>query len=572
MSRFLSIVLFAAMSALIAPPATRADEPPPAETPAAIEKPAEAVLREAGLTPNLPSYVLQEEIAAIVLANEIQQLEAAQAIRKNEYQALERRYNSKKGEASRLRSEAIQWTSEYNSETKRYERKETRDESKLSQARSIDDEADRIQREAQAVEWEAAAGQREIREGFLRHRMLVSRAMNRYAALAARPEIKAALRELNRGTRPKVALGPIAAYRQNVLKQSVDTLAAVGYRRDGDLYWLPEDAEFIKRGGQARLLWREVAMHERRLASPGSAAPAAATGSAPLGPERTRPVATPTVPSRSPVAVAPAPGAARTTTPPVVKPLTAAQVAAKRAELVRRVRELREQADAIQERREVIRTEGEAGDALDEINRANRKARRAKLGTKPGWSPALQELEDLERAIRTEEIPLTRDGELLKVDVRLNGKPASLVVDPAAEWVKLPDQLAAELGIQPAPDARTVSLSLGDGRTVRARLARIPSLQVGSITDEGVACLILPPGSGDGPPVLGGISLNRVVAELDGESATLTLTRVDPPPTATPDHSTQKSERGGNDALRSPGDPPVSRHPGRDTPRPRSAP
>ncbi len=566
MSRFGYIVLFAAMSASIAPSSMRADEPPDAETPAAIENPAEAVLREAGLTRNSPSFVVQEELAAIVLADEIKQLEAAQATRMSEYQALERRYNSKRAEASRLRDEAIKWTSEYNSETKRYERKETRDESKLSQARSIDDEADRFQREAQPIEREFAASQREIREGFIRHRMLVSRAMNRYAALAARPEIKAALREVNRGTHPKLALGPIAAYRQNVLKQSIDTLGVLGYRRDGDLYWISEDAEFIKRGGQARLLWREVAMHERRLASPGQATPAT-----PI-PATTRQLTKPPVPSRPSVPFAPGNGGARPTPAPAVKPLTAAQIAAKRAELVRLVRELRLQADVLQERRDALLAEGEARDALEEINRASRKAHQAKLGTKPGWKLALQDLEAIERAIYTEKVPLTRDGERLKVDVRLNGKPASLVVDPAGGWVKLPDHLAAELGVQPVPDARTVPLGLGDGRTIQARWGRIRTLQVGPFADEGVACLILPPGSGDGPPVLGGLSLNRVVAELDAESATLTLTRVNPPPTAKPDDSAQESKSGGIGAIRSPGDPLVSRPPGRNTPRPRSAP
>ncbi len=104
----------------------------------------------------------------------------------------------------------------------------------------------------------------------------------------------------------------------------------------------------------------------------------------------------------------------------------------------------------------------------------------------------------------------------------------------------LPDHLADELGVQPALDVPSVSLGLGDGRTARARVARIPSLRVGSIADEGVACLVLPPGSGDGPPVLGATFLNRVVAELDGESGTLTLTRVSPPPTATPDKPASK--------------------------------
>ena len=535
MSRFRNFVLFVAMSALTAPPATRADEPP------AVDKAsAEAVLTKAGLTRVSSSYVVQEEIEAYDLVEVIEKLRAALPNRMREYQALKQRYNFKKAESNRLRIKAHQVHYVYNSEKKRYEENKNEYDRLISQMQSIDDEAEQIRQEARPIERKIAEDAREIEGHMARHRVLVSRALNQYAALAARSEIKAALRELNRGTRSKLALGPIAAYRQYLLEQSVDTLAALGYRREGDLYWLSEDAEFIKRGEQARLLWHEVVMYERRLAPPGQAAPTVAIGSAPPGPATTRPVATPPVPSRPPVAVVPGAGAARPTTAPGVKSLTAAQIAAKRAELVRRVRELRQQADALQVRRDVIRAESEASDALEVINRASPKARRPRLGNKPGWMQALQDLEDMERAIRTEEIPLTRDGGRLKVDARLNGKPASLVVDPEAEWVKLPDHLAAELGVQPAPDARTVPLDLGGGRTVQARTARIPTLQVGSIADEGVVCLVLPPGSGDGPPVLGGTFLNRVVAEIDGESGTLTLTRVSPPPTATPDRPASK--------------------------------
>src|SRR5688500_4334070 len=120
MSRFSRIVLFAAIAALIAPPATRADEPPADDM-----TPAEAVLGDAGLTRISTSYIAQEEIWANDLGGENKRLEAEVMMRMRKYRELEGRYNSKKAEASRLRSEAIQYRSEYDSETKSYKNKET---------------------------------------------------------------------------------------------------------------------------------------------------------------------------------------------------------------------------------------------------------------------------------------------------------------------------------------------------------------------------------------------------------------------------------------------------------------
>ena len=179
--------------------------------------------------------------------------------------------------------------------------------------------------------------------------------------------------------------------------------------------------------------------------------------------------------------------------------------------------------------------------ALEDINKASSKRRQAKIGTRPGIAKALQNLEAMERAIRAEKIALKRDGEHLRADVRLDGKPSSMVVDPSAEWIKLPDRLAAELGVRPAPNALTVSLPSGNGQSTNARRATIGTLQIGSYAAEGVECLVLPPGADPGPPVLGGLALQRALVEVDGVEATLTLTRVDPPPSATTAPATAKA-------------------------------
>jgi gag-polyprotein putative aspartyl protease len=522
MSRLPSIPLILIMATWIAPPATLADRAS-----------AEAVLRDAGLTRRSPSYVLKGELEAVGLAHEIDELRARLAVPRQKYRELQGRYNSHLADASRLRNEARKL--EYNSQTKRYE--ETTDNSKLSEADRHERDAARIGDESLPLKLEIDDGERAIDAAQVQHGLLVQRALVQYAELAARPEIQAALRELNRGTRPKLALGPIADYQANVVRQSAETMVALGFRREGLLYWLPEDATFIEQADRSHRLWRRIGAPERRPASPAPAA----TGSSPLakrpgaaspGPTPPRPAATPPTPPRSP---ATAGGSSRPAASPAMTAPLPASPADERAELVRLVRRLRRQADALQGRRDALLVDVEARDSLEAINRARRKANQARIGTRPGLKVAIQQLEAMERAIRSEVIPLTRDGELLKVSVLINGRPTAMAVEPATPLVSLPDPLAAESNVRPDPGPRTIPSPVGEGRAIPARTARIGSLRVGASTVEGVECLVLPPGPGDGPPVLGGSFLNRVMAELDVGAATLTLTHVDPPPTSTPE-------------------------------------
>src|SRR4051812_15506914 len=94
MSRFRSIVLFAALAAFTTPPATHADDPL-ADAKAA----AEAVLREAGLTRNSASYVLQDEVAAYDLTAQMKTHEVAVMQLMSDWQALDRQYREKTAEA-----------------------------------------------------------------------------------------------------------------------------------------------------------------------------------------------------------------------------------------------------------------------------------------------------------------------------------------------------------------------------------------------------------------------------------------------------------------------------------------
>ena len=179
-------------------------------------------------------------------------------------------------------------------------------------------------------------------------------------------------------------MGPVAAYRQNVLRQSVEIMAALGLRREGDLYFLPEDADLIKQGKLADDLWREAPRH-------GPAAPPP------------RPVPAPATAGVRPPA--------RRRPPPPRTPAGTARLAARRAELVRRVRE---PAPPVRRppgspRRPARRCRGPRLPGGDQPGR-HQGASGPKIGVKPGWNVFLRQLEAMDRAIRSEVIPLTRDG------------------------------------------------------------------------------------------------------------------------------------------------------------------
>ena len=340
------------------------------------------------------------------------------------------------------------------------------------------------------------------------YRKLVAETLRLYAALAADPRVKAALRALNKGRQPKLALGPREAYQPNVVRASRETLADMGLREERGIYILPEEAGVHRTGHRGR--HAPPRDRDAREKAPGTPGPAGAGRRGSAGAPR----ASPHRPRRRTSAGSPA----------------SSSIGARSSS--RASPDLRRLADEILARHQALTQDVEVRDALAEINRVSRV--KAGLGAKPGVQVSLEKLYAMEGMIRTERISLEREGESLRVAATLNGRPAALLVDPEAEWVQFPEHLATELGVSPGPDARTVSLNIGGGRKIEARRATIRSLQVGPFLAEDVECLILPPDAGTATPVLGRSFLDRFVAELDRESPGLSLTQVKPKPTATP--------------------------------------
>ena len=221
-----------------------------------------------------------------------------------------------------------------------------------------------------------------------RYRELVCRTREEYARLAGESHVKAALRNLNKGRHPAFALGPVAAYDKNVHSQSVELLKTLGYRVDGNLYWLEEEGELVKLVAEAARMWQEVALREAGCPGPGQRG----------GYETFEPCHVDRQAGGSyPVRARDTPGV-----------------------------------DAVQKRREDLLAAGEAGDAVIEINRAQVKASQVKLGTNPGLKPVLRNLEAMERAMPTVEIALKA----------ARPKPPAPILDPFAAHAAAPPDLS----------------------------------------------------------------------------------------------------------------------------------
>jgi endonuclease YncB( thermonuclease family) len=385
----------------------------------------EQVLRAAGLVLSGNSYIPETEAEAESIPPHVGEIKVRLSKSQSRYQTLLTSYLEVKAGAARL-------------EFEEFERHHSSEED-----RKISAQANSLWNEALALEPGIITDQKEIRREEFRYSDLVARTPREYTALAADPRIKDALRALNKGRHPKLALGPVAAYEKNLLKQSIELLAVLGYRREGDVFWLAGEADLIGEASHVERLWAVVTGSEPRPAPPGQAVAAPAT----------------------------------------MKPLDAGQVAAKRAELVRRVRQLRRQVDALQEHRDVLLAEGEDRDALDEINRAKGRMHLARLGSKPGFEQLLQNLERWERGLPVKEVPLNQ-GE----------GPGAPVPEPAAEAARVLQDLSKlpARNVVLVPDGDTIIVSNPDGGTIRLRLLGVtaPSSDGASLRRASLARLV----------------------------------------------------------------------------------
>ena len=119
-------------------------------------------------------------------------------------------------------------------------------------------------------------------------------------------------------------------------------------------------------------------------------------------------------------------------------------------------------------------------------------------------------------------IPLRRVGGGWMAEVRLNeSRTVELLVDTGASSCVISPAVAADLGIEPGPQAESVTMQVVGGRT-SGPLIKLTSVRAGDATAEDVIAIVHPVGPGiDG--LLGNSFLGRFTVTLDPQHGILHL-------------------------------------------------
>lgn len=334
---------------------------------------------------------------------------------------------------------------------------------------------------------------------------LVAETAARYKALAGDSEVAEAIKEINKTANPKVALGPardFKSYKLQLAQSAADVLGQKGLIHKDNRVHLAAESEVTRLVHASRQLQSEMT----RAAYPPTA----------------------TLPPRGVTPVATARKATSGTDSAAAK--AAARLVAKREEFVQNVHTLRKWVDQIQAQFEALTIDDELRRAVADLARSTKKpAKNAPSLQKvhsPEYASSVKKLEEFEKAIRTESIPVVAKEGALWAEATLNGKPGrTMVVDPQFEGVTLPSRLAAEADVSPT-SAASVTITTADGRTVAGHPAVLRSVQVGTFTAQNVECVIVPDGETNAPPRLGAPFLGHFVSKLSPDEKTLTLTEV----------------------------------------------
>jgi clan AA aspartic protease (TIGR02281 family) len=218
--------------------------------------------------------------------------------------------------------------------------------------------------------------------------------------------------------------------------------------------------------------------------------------------------------------------------PDAKKDLDAA-VARRREAYIQSVLDLRVLVDATNTAYTALADDAEVKAALVE---AARKAKaKTALGPSRGYLANVKLLENAEKSVLTEDVPLRKEGGIFWLDVTFNGKiTKAMAFDTGASSVVLPAEFAAEIGLKPGADAPVVQCQVADGSVVEAREMAIPVMRVGKFTVKDVRCVIMPASKKDVPPLLGQTFQRNFTFQFSADTGKLTLSRVEAPESARP--------------------------------------
>jgi predicted aspartyl protease len=364
-------------------------------------------------------------------------------------------------------------------------------------------------------------------------RYLIDRLLDIYNTVAADPEVKAALKELNRGRTAKLAVGPLQAYESRIVAQAAETLRdkALRINKGTANFSLALDDDVIAGA-------KELDRARARLVELENAEARAVAKLGALVRERKQ-----LAEQAGPAAKAPAQAVKAKTLDAAIAKAKAedrspqlAEVAAQRGRYLRRLRDLRKTADEAERRRESVPNDPEVKEALADLDRYRTpKKHRVVVSKTKKLNDLYKHIHDLEGAVESKAVALDADRGMFWVAAAVDDAPKGfrMLVEPDESLVRLSSRTAAALGLR-LDDAAEV-----DVRGLRARRASLATLAVGGCKARDVACLVLPESAGDPPPVLGASFLHHFVADLDPAAGRLTLARVDvgqttPEPNAKP--------------------------------------
>jgi clan AA aspartic protease (TIGR02281 family) len=117
-------------------------------------------------------------------------------------------------------------------------------------------------------------------------------------------------------------------------------------------------------------------------------------------------------------------------------------------------------------------------------------------------------------------IPFERDGNLMKVQVRLNDRViAPFYIDTAASGVTVTEQVARDLGLHTGPGATTTEAITANGR-VRLPVVELASVELGASRVRGLRGLVNPHLE---VGLLGGSFFNQFNYSVDSAEGTIVL-------------------------------------------------
>jgi clan AA aspartic protease (TIGR02281 family) len=191
-----------------------------------------------------------------------------------------------------------------------------------------------------------------------------------------------------------------------------------------------------------------------------------------------------------------------------------------RESYVGQVAEIRTLVDRLTERYTALKADADAQSALAEWN----EAANTKFEIKPSsyFLNSVKKLEQLEKTVVTERIPLRREGNSLFATVVINSKPPEeLVLDTGASSMVLPYKVALECGIKPDESSVQVTAVVADGSKVKSKLVVLDSVRVGKFKAERVECVVLPAEATNAPSLLGMTFLSRFNFSIEGTELVL---------------------------------------------------